>query len=62
MLMVLVDKNVKVKDKVEIFGDTISIKEVARTLNTNAYHVLNTITNRVPRIHKENDDTIEINY
>ena len=62
MIMVLVDKNVKIKDKVEIFGDTISIKEVTNNLHTNAYHLFNGISYRVPRVHKEENDEIEIKY
>ena len=62
MLMVLVDKSVKLKDKVEIFGDTISIQEVTNRLHTNAYHLFNQITNRVPRIHKDDNGEIEIKY
>ncbi len=62
MLMVLVDKNVKVKDKVEIFGDTISIREVTGRLGINAYHLFNQITDRVPRVHKEENGEVEIKY
>ncbi len=62
MIMVLVDKSVKLKDKVEILGDTISIKEVTQKLGVNAYHLFNQISNRVPRIHKLKDKEIEIKY
>ncbi len=62
MLMVLVDKSVKVKDKVEIFGDTISIKEVSHALHTNAYHVFNQISNRVVRVHKDENGEVEVMY
>ena len=62
MIMVLVDKSVKYKDKVEIFGDNISIKEVTNNLGINAYHLFNQISNRVPRIHLEKNDKIEIKY
>lgn len=53
MIMVFVDSNVKIGDKVEIFGDHIKIKEVTRLLNTNSYHLFNMITSRVPRIYEE---------
>lgn len=62
MVMVLVDKSVKMKDKVEIFGDTISIPEVTSRLGTNAYHLFNQISNRVPRIHIEEEEEYEIKY
>lgn len=62
MLMVLVDGSVKIKDKVEIFGDTISIREVANRIGTNVYHLFNQISHRVPRVHVEEDDEFEIKY
>lgn len=62
MLMVLVDETIKIKDKVEIFGDTISIRIVASRLGTNVYHLFNQISNRVPRVHIEDDDEMEIQY
>ncbi len=62
MIMVLVDKSVKCKDKVEIFGDTISIREVTSKLGINAYHLFNQISNRVPRVHMESDEEFEVKY
>ena len=62
MLMVLVDKSVKVNDKVEIFGDTISIPEVTRRLHMNAYHLFNQISDRVPRVHKDDNGEVEMKY
>lgn len=62
MIMVLVDKSVKYKDKVEIFGDTISVRETANRLGINAYHLFNQISNRVPRIHKTKEEKLEIKY
>lgn len=58
MMSVLVDKKVKLHDKVEIFGDNISIREVSNNMGTNAYHVLTGITTRVPRVY----DDKEIKY
>ena len=60
--MVLVDETIKIKDKVEIFGDTIPIREVASRLGTNVYHLFNQISNRVPRVHIEDEDEMEIQY
>lgn len=62
MIMVLVDNDVKIKDKVEIFGDTITINEAKRRLNTNAQHLFNRITTRVPRVHVDGKDEVEIKY
>lgn len=62
MIMVLVDKSVKKNDKVEIFGDSITIKEVANCLGMNSYHLFNQISYRVPRLHVNHDETIEVNY
>lgn len=59
MITVKVDETVKLNDKVEIFGNDISIKEVATRTNSNAYHLLTGITNRVPRIYSDN---FEIKY
>ena len=58
MMSVLVDKKVRLHDKVEIFGDNISIREVSNNMGTNAYHVLTGITTRVPRVY----DDKEIKY
>ena len=62
MLSVLVDESVKIDDKVEIFGDTITIREVTTKLNINSYHLFNLISNRVPRIHKDKEKEVEIKY
>lgn len=59
MTMIKIDDTIKLHDKVEIFGDNISIREVSRRLNTNAYHVVTGITTRVPRVY---DDKTEIKY
>ena len=62
MLMVKVDSNIKIGDKVEIFGNKIAIKEVTDRLGVNAYHLFNQITNRVPRVHIREDYEEEIKY
>lgn len=59
MTMIKIDEQVKLHDQVEIFGDSISVKNVANNTNSNAYHILTSITNRVPRIY---DDNKEIKY
>lgn len=62
MIMVAVDKSVKINDKVEIFGDNIKIKEITANLGINAYHLFNQISNRVPRIHVTEGYEEEIKY
>ena len=62
MIMVSVDSSVKIKDKVEIFGDNISIKEASRLNGVNSYKLFNMITTRVPRVHKKDDNLEEIKY
>ena len=60
MLMVKVDNTVKIGDKVEIFGENISIREASRNNGCNSYRLFNMITNRVPRIYKKDKEKIEI--
>lgn len=62
MIMVFVDNSVKIKDKVEIIGDIISIEEAKSRLHTNAQHLFNQITTRVPRVHTDGNDEVEIKY
>ena len=62
MLMVCVDNKVKVGDTVEIFGDNISIKDASTRNGVNSYKLFNMITTRVPRVHKKNDEILEIKY
>ena len=59
MTMVKIDDNVHLHDEVEIFGKDISIREVSRRMNTNAYHTLTGISNRVPIVYS---DGKEIKY
>ena len=59
MTIIKVDDTVKLHDQVEVFGDSIPIKEVARNMQTNAYHVLTGISTRVPRVY---DNNKEIKY
>lgn len=56
MTMVKVSDDVKIHDIVEVFGNNISIKEVARRTNSNAYHILTRITTRVPRVYEDNTE------
>ncbi len=62
MIMVEVDNTVKINDEVEIFGSVISQEEVCKNLGTNAYHLYSSISNRVVRVHIENNEKSEIKY
>ena len=62
MLMVHVDGRVRVGDKVEIFGDNISIKEASKNNGVNSYKLFNMITTRVPRVHIKDKEKVEIKY
>lgn len=56
MITVCIDDSIKVHDKVEIFGNNISIKDVSLRTGSNAYHILTGITTRVPRIYSDNTE------
>ena len=43
----------RVGDKVEVFGDKISLEEFAKNLNTIPYEVLTSISDRVKRVYIE---------
>jgi alanine racemase len=60
MISVLVDKSVKVHDKVVIIGEGISIREVSRYLNTTIYEVMTTINPNIPRVYIENNKIVNI--
>lgn len=62
MTMIKIDDSVSLHDSVEIFGDTISIKEAALEKGSNVYQLFLSITNRVPRVYKEDKKEIEIKY
>lgn len=59
MTMIEIDKSVKLHDRVEIFGDSIKVRDISRLLGVNAYHVFMNITTRVPRVYQ---DGTEIKY
>ena len=59
---IVIDDNVKLHDKVEIFGDNISIREASSIANVNVYKLLTSITNRVPRIYKYKNKEKEVKY
>ena len=52
MLMIKIDENVKLYDKVEIYKDIEHIKELSNYLNTIPYELICNISKRVPRIYK----------
>ena len=56
MISVQVDDTVKLHDTVEIFGKNIPIKDVSKRTKSNAYHILTSITTRVPRLYSDNTE------
>lgn len=62
MIMVFTTHKIKKGTEVEIFGDDITIETVTKRLGLNAYHLLNQIQNRVPRVHITEFDEEETTY
>ncbi len=62
MIMVYSSKKFKLYDKVEIFGDNITVLEAAANMGINSYHLFNNITSRVPRVHIKDEEILEIKY
>ena len=52
LLMIKIDNDVKLYDKVEIYKDIEHIKELSNYLNTIPYELICNISKRVPRIYK----------
>lgn len=52
MISIKADESVKVGDKVEIFGDTVSVKQAAASSGISSYKLLCGVSSRVPRIYK----------
>ncbi|MBS9784592.1 MAG: alanine racemase [Oceanivirga sp.] len=52
LIMVEVDENVKIGDRVELYGKNIDIKNMASLIGTIDYELMSTIGARVPRIYK----------
>ena len=50
-MMVRVDERIKVGDKVEIFGDNISLASMAKELDTIPYEIICLITKRLDRVY-----------
>ncbi len=59
---IIIDDDVKIGDKVEIFGDNISIRKASEIANQNVYKLLTSITNRVPRVYKYKKEIKEVEY
>lgn len=57
---VIIDENVSVGDKVEIFGDNISVRRASQLASVNVYKLLTSVTSRVPRIYKYKNEVREI--
>ena len=63
MISVAVDESVKLYDKVTVLGgDKLPVKQVANECGISTYTLFTGIRNRVPRVYKDGDKSIEINY
>ena len=60
MLLVFAQTKYEIGTKVEIFGGERSIFDVCQTLNINAYHLFNQISNRVTRVYVNKNKSKEI--
>lgn len=58
MIMVKIDGDVKLYDKVEIFGDNISIKRASLHAHTTPYDLISSVHESIPRVYKKNDETV----
>ena len=59
-MMVRVDEHVKIGDRVEIFGEHISLESMAKDLDTISYEVLCLISKRVPRVYVQDGQVKEL--
>lgn len=59
---VLADGQVNVGDRVEIFGENLSVRSASRLAGVNVYKLITSVTNRVPRVYKENGESTEVKY
>ncbi|MBR3674271.1 MAG: alanine racemase [Clostridia bacterium] len=63
MICAAVDETVKLYDKATIIGgDTLPVKKVANECGISTYTLFTGITNRVPRVYVNSQETTEINY
>ncbi len=62
MIMVYSKEKIKIGEKVEIFGNHISVSDVCRKTNMNAYHLFNQISHRITRVHSTKEGREEIQY
>jgi len=62
MLLVFSEDDIPLKSKVELIGENIHLNDVCVRCKSNAYHLLNQISNRVVRVHQSDDEIEEIYY
>jgi Alanine racemase len=58
MIQIKVDKETKVGDKIEIFGENIKVLEVAKYLGTTPYEVLCMLDDKLPKAYRQNKEII----
>jgi len=60
-LMILVDETVKKDDIVALINDEITVDEIANDLDTINYEIVCSISDRVPRVYKRNQEVVKVN-
>lgn len=60
MISVKVDENVQTGDKVELFGENISIREISSHIGTTIYETMTTISPLLPRVYTKNNKVVKI--
>lgn len=60
MISVKVDDNVKNGDKVELFGQNISIREISSHIGTTIYETMTTISPLLPRVYIKNNKLVKV--
>ena len=58
----VVDASVNPGDKVEIFGEYLSVRAASRQAGVNVYKLITSVTNRVPRVYVKNGQKTEVKY
>lgn len=55
MICIKADESIKIGDRVEIFGDTVSVKQAAASSHISSYKLLCGVSSRVPRIYDDEE-------
>ena len=61
MISIIVNKNVKIGDKVEIIGDNANIRNLSNHCETTIYKTMTCISPLLPRVYIKNNKIINTN-